>query len=323
MTDTRPQAPSNDSNLDFAAQVAHHFAVIRWEQAHPDIIAAEKAAEDAAIYAKYNGKPRPVEPVKPPGFDDGFENNDEWDQAPFRQAYWKAKRAYSEEIELWESANADIMQPERMAEQAESLRKDREFVALASDKKWMKANPGRAWKVKYARKRVKEADKIAAAAAERKAEKAARLAKGLAMARPSEDDWKAFEIWSEAHPGIVKAERAAETKAEDEAMAAKYPGYPVRPDGFDDLDCMDQEKHWEVLAAWEEANPELVAQHEAEEDAQWRKENPEEAVERDRTTLIAALGMLGSEHAGERAAAALQAERIRAKLGKQWSEIIR
>jgi hypothetical protein len=42
----------------------------------------------------------------------------------------------------------------------------------------------------------------------------------------------------------------------------------------------------------------------------------------DRSKLIGALGMLGSDHAGERAAAALQVERIRAKLGKQWAEII-
>jgi hypothetical protein len=38
--------------------------------------------------------------------------------------------------------------------------------------------------------------------------------------------------------------------------------------------------------------------------------------------LIGALGMLGSDHAGERAAAALQVERLRAKLGKQWNELI-
>jgi hypothetical protein len=47
-----------------------------------------------------------------------------------------------------------------------------------------------------------------------------------------------------------------------------------------------------------------------------------ETGERDRTTLIAALGMLGSEHAGERASAALQVERIRQKLGRQWSNLI-
>src|ERR1700688_1300502 len=34
--------------------------------------------------------------------------------------------------------------------------------------------------------------------------------------------------------------------------------------------------------------------------------------------LIGALGMLGSDHTGERAAAALMVERLRVKLGKQW-----
>ena len=37
-----------------------------------------------------------------------------------------------------------------------------------------------------------------------------------------------------------------------------------------------------------------------------------------------ALGMLGSDHAsGERAAAVLQVERFRAKLGKQWRDLIK
>jgi hypothetical protein len=45
--------------------------------------------------------------------------------------------------------------------------------------------------------------------------------------------------------------------------------------------------------------------------------------ERELSKLIGALGMLGSEHAGERAAAALLVERIRVKLGKQWRDLIR
>jgi hypothetical protein len=44
--------------------------------------------------------------------------------------------------------------------------------------------------------------------------------------------------------------------------------------------------------------------------------------ERELSKLIAALGMLGSEHAGERAAAALHVERLRTKLGKQWRDLI-
>jgi hypothetical protein len=45
--------------------------------------------------------------------------------------------------------------------------------------------------------------------------------------------------------------------------------------------------------------------------------------EREHSKLIGALGMLGSEHAGERAAAALVVERLRVKLGKQWRDLIR
>ena len=41
-----------------------------------------------------------------------------------------------------------------------------------------------------------------------------------------------------------------------------------------------------------------------------------------RELLIKMLGMLGSEHAGERAAAALMAEKQRIKLGKTWPELI-
>jgi hypothetical protein len=44
--------------------------------------------------------------------------------------------------------------------------------------------------------------------------------------------------------------------------------------------------------------------------------------ERELSKLIGALGMLGSAHAGERAAAALHVERLRAKLGKQWKDLI-
>jgi hypothetical protein len=46
------------------------------------------------------------------------------------------------------------------------------------------------------------------------------------------------------------------------------------------------------------------------------------ARERELSKLTAALGMLGSAHAGERAAAALHVERLRAKLGKQWKDLI-
>jgi hypothetical protein len=41
-----------------------------------------------------------------------------------------------------------------------------------------------------------------------------------------------------------------------------------------------------------------------------------------RELLVKALGMLGSDHVGERAAAALMAEKQRAKLSKTWNELI-
>lgn len=42
----------------------------------------------------------------------------------------------------------------------------------------------------------------------------------------------------------------------------------------------------------------------------------------ERQRLAAILGMLGSEHAGERAAAALQAEAFRKKHGLTWAELL-
>ena len=59
--------------------------------------------------------------------------------------------------------------------------------------------------------------------------------------------------------------------------------------------------------------------------ARMRRATKKEAAERERelSKLIGALGMLGSEHAGERAAAALMVERLRVKLGKQWRDLIR
>ena len=42
----------------------------------------------------------------------------------------------------------------------------------------------------------------------------------------------------------------------------------------------------------------------------------------DRARLAAILGMLGSAHAGERAAAALQAEAFRRKHGLTWGEVL-
>jgi hypothetical protein len=45
--------------------------------------------------------------------------------------------------------------------------------------------------------------------------------------------------------------------------------------------------------------------------------------ERELSKLIGALGLLASPYDGERAAAALQVERLRRKLGKTWQELIK
>jgi hypothetical protein len=45
--------------------------------------------------------------------------------------------------------------------------------------------------------------------------------------------------------------------------------------------------------------------------------------ERELSKLIGALGLLASPYDGERAAATLQVERLRQKLGKTWQELIK
>ena|SRR5215472_10933375 len=45
-------------------------------------------------------------------------------------------------------------------------------------------------------------------------------------------------------------------------------------------------------------------------------------VETDRQRLVHILGMLGSNSAGERENAALQAERLRRRLGKTWEDLV-
>ena len=44
--------------------------------------------------------------------------------------------------------------------------------------------------------------------------------------------------------------------------------------------------------------------------------------EADHERLVKTLGLLGAAHEGKRAAAALQVERLRAKLGKQWNYLL-
>ena len=45
-------------------------------------------------------------------------------------------------------------------------------------------------------------------------------------------------------------------------------------------------------------------------------------TEQDRLRLVRLLGMLGSEHAGERANAAQLAEQLRRKSGKSWDDLL-
>jgi hypothetical protein len=49
---------------------------------------------------------------------------------------------------------------------------------------------------------------------------------------------------------------------------------------------------------------------------------PERISPAERIKLARILGMLGSEHDGERASAALAAERLRAKTGQSWSSLL-
>jgi hypothetical protein len=81
-----------------------------------------------------------------------------------------------------------------------------------------------------------------------------------------------------------------------------------------------------------EASNAARAAREAERKRQWRNEEARErraawkaAAERERelSKLIGALGLLASPFDGERAAAALQVERLRARMGKRWRELIR
>jgi len=59
----------------------------------------------------------------------------------------------------------------------------------------------------------------------------------------------------------------------------------------------------------------------------WRRKHRREwssdrAKRSKRDLLVKALGMLGSEHAGERASAALTAEKLRIEMGLTWGELI-
>jgi hypothetical protein len=47
-----------------------------------------------------------------------------------------------------------------------------------------------------------------------------------------------------------------------------------------------------------------------------------EKLDRTRKLLVKALGMLGSERVGERASAALKAEKFRTRLGRTWDQLI-
>jgi hypothetical protein len=53
-----------------------------------------------------------------------------------------------------------------------------------------------------------------------------------------------------------------------------------------------------------------------------REESPSEKLDRLRKLLVKALGMLGSEQGGERASAALKAEKLRRRLGRTWEQLI-
>lgn len=214
---------------------------------------------------------RPVEPVRPADIEDQMDIEP---TPPHVAAYWEANRAYEKQFEMWELGHSEIVEDEREAKQAALQAKqkaeDAEILALAATKGWLKANPQLAWKVKSAKRRINEAKKTAERIAAIKAEQAARLAKGKAMARPvkpknfeklSDEKQRAFydanRLWREAHPEIVAAEREAEDaareierKAEEAEKVKKYPDYPVRPEGFNESAVYEQEDYWTAISAW-------------------------------------------------------------------------
>jgi hypothetical protein len=277
--ETRPVMPDDCNTHE--QQVAYHVSVIRWEQAHPEIVAAEEAAKDAKRKAKRDAEKaaekikeaagramaRPVEPVQPDNFDDLPDAE--------KRPYWAAHEEYEEAHRLWREYHEDEWQAERDAEKAARLVEDRKL--LASDKKTLAAlNP---YALQMTRKRVKEADRIAAhhakQAAERpkrEAEQAAREAKEAAeieaakgAPRPvtptvaawfklSEEKQEAYndaiELWNEANPDPVyfAAQAAIKEAGEPEwhSLEEGWDAYQVRLDKW-------EAEHADIVAAFKAA----------------------------------------------------------------------
>ena len=106
VTDTRPAPPDDLDSLPHEQQVAYHASVIRWEQAHPEVMAAEEAAakakrkaerdaekaKDAAREAEALAMARPVKPIQPDNFTDLPEAE--------QHAYWSAAGEYKDALDL-------------------------------------------------------------------------------------------------------------------------------------------------------------------------------------------------------------------------------
>ena len=106
----------------------------------------------------------------------------------------------------------------------------------------------------------------------------------------------------------------AEQRAEIEAMLAEFRAQ---------RDAERRQWRSKLRAEREAIKAAMEAERQRQERNEYLRERPaakKAAALRERvlSKLIGALGMLGSDHAGERAAAALQVERLRARLGKTW-----
>jgi DNA-binding PadR family transcriptional regulator len=109
--------------------------------------------------------------------------------------------------------------------------------------------------------------------------------------------------------------RRAIASLERKGLIARHPQDGKRP-----------RARWLVTAEAERWVREIARQQQGMEEARERLRRAQEEANRRRMaapqTLARVLGMLGSEHAGERAAAALKAEELRRAMGKTWHQLL-
>jgi hypothetical protein len=207
----RPVKPANYKQLEVADQVAHHIAVLRWNEAHPEIVKAEaeakrekeKTAERAKELARLAeieadteaGRKMtapPVEPVEPPNathYDEETGNYIDDESDPRVVAY----NLYHNALHAWS--------------------RDRYLYALAHD--GLEGKDAREDIVEIREKHEHEDRREKA-----DAEWLAKLGKREPPNNPkgvSYSIWaKAHDAWNKAHPEVI-ARRKAKEKAEYEA----------------------------------------------------------------------------------------------------------